>query len=193
MRVSASKPKKSPSLLDGAGRSAATPRRFTPRAKAVHATETVIRPIEPRDLDELISLCREHAAFERVEYVSTGKKAALEQALFSSTPALLAWVAETGGTVSGYATATREFSTWAGVAYAHMDCLFVREAHRGKAVGAALLARVVDFARDHGLGEVQWQTPSWNENAARFYSRAGATHAAKLRFALRVPFQPPQD
>ncbi|SCK59058.1 hypothetical protein H180DRAFT_05647 [Streptomyces sp. WMMB 322] len=38
-----------------------------------------------------------------------------------------------------------------------------------------------------GLGEVQWQTPSWNEGAIRIYDRPGTTRQDKARFTLQVP------
>jgi RimJ/RimL family protein N-acetyltransferase len=41
-------------------------------------------------------------------------------------------------------------------------------------------------ARALGLTEVQWQTPSWNEGAIRFYDRLGARARAKTRFTLTV-------
>jgi len=34
--------------------------------------------------------------------------------------------------------------------------------------------------------EIQWQTPDWNENAARFYLREGASMLPKARFTLRT-------
>ncbi|MGP3950192.1 hypothetical protein [Streptomyces sp. 7N604] len=41
-------------------------------------------------------------------------------------------------------------------------------------------------ARGLGLTEVQWQTPAWNEGAARFYERLGARAKEKLRYSLPV-------
>ncbi|WP_324609629.1 hypothetical protein [Streptomyces sp. WM6386] len=71
------------------------------------------------------------------------------------------------GAVVGYATCSAEVSTWDGSEYLHMDCLFLRHGHRG-------------------LGQVQWQTPAWNEGAIRFYGRIGATSKDKRRFFLPV-------
>jgi GNAT superfamily N-acetyltransferase len=50
-----------------------------------------------------------------------------------------------------------------------MDCLFIQSEHRDAGIGAALLASVVQLARKNGHAEVQWQTPSWNADARRFY------------------------
>lgn len=135
-------------------------------------------------------LCAEHAQFEQASFDAKGKKAALRQALFSATPSLFAWVAEGDGAIIGYATATIDFSTWSGRKYAYMDCLFVRGGKRGLGVGALLFEEIVAFARTLGLCEVQWQTPAWNVDAARFYRRMAAMSAEKLRFTLAVPGQP---
>lgn len=143
-----------------------------------------IRPVELSDLDSLVELCREHARYERTTYDPRGKQEQLAEALFAFAPPLSAWVAKTETGIIGYATMTIEFSTWSCNSYAHMDCLYVRDGARGLGVGAKLLEQVLAHARGAGLLQAQWQTPSWNTDAARFYSRAGATPAAKLRFSV---------
>jgi hypothetical protein len=35
-----------------------------------------------------------------------------------------------------------------------------------------------------GCATVQWQTPAWNEDAARFYRRLGAVELDKRRYVL---------
>ncbi len=67
-----------------------------------------------------------------------------------------------------------------------MDCLFVVEEYRGNGVGAALLATIVQFAREQGYDQVQWQTPEWNERARKFYRREGAAEKHKVRFTLNL-------
>jgi GNAT superfamily N-acetyltransferase len=49
-----------------------------------------------------------------------------------------------------------------------------------------LLAAVADLARRSGCAQIQWQTPEWNEDAARFYRRAGAVEKPKRRFFLAL-------
>jgi GNAT superfamily N-acetyltransferase len=145
-----------------------------------------IRAAEPTDIAELVRLCSEHASYERATFDAHNKEAQLSDAIFSSTPKLAAWVAEADGALVGYATGMIEFSTWACGIYLHMDCLFVRDGLRGLGVGAKLLECVAQFARDSGALEVQWQTPIWNLDAARFYERAGASSSQKLRFTLAL-------
>ncbi|HUH56726.1 MAG TPA: GNAT family N-acetyltransferase [Rhodanobacter sp.] len=145
-----------------------------------------VRPARPNDIEALVVMCDEHARYEGAPYRRAGKAKALSRALFSATSRLHGWVADAAGELTGYATAAWEFSTWQGGEFLHMDCLFVREGWRDQGVGAALLHAVSDFARRSGCAEIQWQTPGWNEDAARFYRRAGAMEKPKRRFSLAV-------
>lgn len=94
------------------------------------------------------------------------------------------FVASDGGAAIGYASVTTEVSTWTAGRYAHLDCLFVAEARRDAGVGRQLVGAVVDHARAQGLAELRWQTPTWNEDAVRFYRRLGAVESPKVRFTL---------
>jgi GNAT superfamily N-acetyltransferase len=67
-----------------------------------------------------------------------------------------------------------------------MDCLFLLPGHRGLGLGALLMDAVTAEARALGLDEVQWQTPTWNDGAMRFYDRLGARARQKVRYSLPV-------
>jgi GNAT superfamily N-acetyltransferase len=148
--------------------------------------DVLIRRAMPTDVEALVGLCKNHADFEQVGYEANGKAACLSAALFSNTPRLYAWVATGRDALVGYATASREYSTWSACEYLHMDCLFVRSYARGAGIGAELLKTAVAFARTLGLPEVQWQTPDWNVEASRFYQRHGGIAKGKLRFTLSI-------
>jgi GNAT superfamily N-acetyltransferase len=148
--------------------------------------DVVIRRALPADVEALVRLCKDHADFERVGYEAHGKAACLSAALFSDAPRLYAWVAVTRDALVGYATASREYSTWSACEYLQMDCLFVRSNARGAGLGAALLKTVVAVARDLGVPEIQWQTPDWNVDASQFYQRHGDIAKRKLRFTLDI-------
>jgi len=145
-----------------------------------------IRGALRQDIQGLVALCTEHAKFERAVYDPADKAARLSDALFAAVPRLYAWVAVVDGNIVGYATAAAEYSTWSAAEYLHMDCLYVQSGHRGTGIGAALMAAVEQLARERGYAEVQWQTPSWNVDASRFYRRHGALDQEKLRFVLRT-------
>jgi GNAT superfamily N-acetyltransferase len=95
-------------------------------------------------------------------------------------------VAVVDGDLVGFATAAPEYSTWSGAEYLHMDCLYVQAELRGIGIGAALMASVLQLARERGYAEIQWQTPSWNVDASRFYRRHGGIAQKKCRFVLRI-------
>lgn len=149
----------------------------------------VVRRAVREDLARVAELAAEHAAYEKAAPPAPGLAERLEAALFGAgAPRLLCLVAEASdGGLAGYATCTVEFATWQGRDYLHMDCLYLREAQRGAGTGARLVDAVVAEAVALGLGEVQWNTPAWNEGAIRFYDRLGAAGKNKVRYTLEVP------
>ncbi|WP_266168742.1 GNAT family N-acetyltransferase [Dyella subtropica] len=149
-------------------------------------TDITVRRAYGADVDRLVPLCAEHAAYERISHAGDQRIDALIHALDSSPAHLHAWIAEAGDSAVGYVTATLDFSTLDRAVFLHMDCLYVREGWRGRAIGWRLWREVYDFARAHGCRNMQWQTPQWNEDAARFYRRLGASELSKRRFTLVV-------
>jgi len=143
---------------------------------------TRIRPLTERDLDELVDLCSEHAEYERSSYERDGKRERLAALLLGPAPRAHCLVVEADEGLAGYATWSREFSTWGACEYLHMDCLYLRPAFRGLGLGKQLLDVLAETCTREGLDHLEWQTPAWNEGAIRFYRREGATGVEKLRF-----------
>jgi len=104
--------------------------------------------------------------------------------MLGGSAALTCWVAEIGGALAGYATATREFSTWQADYYLHMDCLYLRPAARNRGLGEALVSMMAAESVRLRCGGMQWQTPATNLRAVGFYRRIGAQSKDKLRFYL---------
>lgn len=138
----------------------------------------------PEDMDELVRLCTEHAAYERSSFDPAGKEEALAQMLFAPDARLKCLVAEEDARLIGYATFSVEVSTWDADRYMHMDCLFLRPEARNKGIGRALMRRIAQEARDQGVIRMQWQTPSFNVDAIRFYDRLGPEKKEKYRMFL---------
>lgn len=137
----------------------------------------------PDHVAALLPLIEAHAKFERAAATCTAD--ALKSALAEPDALLFAWLAvDEMGRAIGYATATRDLSTWTGKPFLHLDCLFISEAARGTGAGTQLLGAVRMFAVRLGIGELQWQTPAWNAPAERFYMKQGATVTGKRRFRL---------
>jgi GNAT superfamily N-acetyltransferase len=148
--------------------------------------EYLIRDFCEDDLDALVSLCASHAAYERSSYDSNNKKIRLKQALLSPKPSLYCWIVTVNDQVVGYATYTFDFSTWDAGRFLHLDCLYLEENIRGFGVGEEILQRIIALAKEENCVAVQWQTPSFNEKAIRFYSRLNGRMTDKKRFVITL-------
>lgn len=146
----------------------------------------VVRAARPADLEDILALCAEHAAFERAAFRPEDARGPLSRHLFGDPPRAGCLVADAGGVLAGYATYALEFSTWRAAEYVHMDCLYVREAFRNRGIGARLIEEIAEAARTLECDAVEWQTPAWNRDAVRFYHRTGATPSEKIRYLWRV-------
>ncbi len=142
----------------------------------------IIRSAKQKDMDMVILLSQAHANHEKTDYSLEGKKEKLSSLLFGSKKTLWCYLAEVDNEIVGYATCNKEPSTWTGVYFMHMDCLYLTETFRGKGVGKLLIEEIEKLAKKEGCMEVQWQTPVFNKPAIRFYNKLGASSKKKLRF-----------
>ncbi|MEO9967394.1 MAG: GNAT family N-acetyltransferase [Reichenbachiella sp.] len=145
-----------------------------------------IRAVEKDDMNDLIQLCADHAAYEDASFDQSGKVDTLANNLFGQEPPLLCHVVSDGDTLLGYVTFMRQFSTWHASFYVYMDCLFLRPEARNAGLGKRLMAAVVDYAKANRCREIQWQTPNTNAGAIRFYKKNGAEPKSKVRFFQSV-------
>jgi ribosomal protein S18 acetylase RimI-like enzyme len=143
-----------------------------------------IRTATPNDLIEIIQLCIEHAAYEKANYEPSGKTEKLRKMLFCEEPQLHCLIVEINSEIVGYATFSNECSTWNADYYTHMDCLFLREQFRGFGIGEALINEIITQSKLKNTHHIEWQTPTFNERAIKFYNRIGAISKEKLRFTL---------
>lgn len=138
------------------------------------------------DIDNIIVLMQEHALFEEAELFTQNLDNKLANSL-QGTPARLAvFLARTFNNNVGYCALTREFSSWRGEEYMHMDCLYIQATMRGNGIGALLMDAAKEFTNAQGITELQWQTPKWNEKAIKFYQKMGAHGLTKQRFTYNV-------
>lgn len=144
----------------------------------------LIRTCEPHDLHALVELCAAHARFEQATYTKVGKEELLRKALFQETPSLFCWVVEMEGLLAGYTTYTFDYSTWDAQRFLYLDCLYLEPAARGRGIGEEIIKRLQHTAREEGCVNLQWQTPSFNEKAIRFYRRIGGFPKEKIRFSI---------
>jgi GNAT superfamily N-acetyltransferase len=73
----------------------------------------------------------------------------------------------------GYVTYFFAYYTWTGKSL-YMDDLYVREKYRRKGLGALLINKVIDYAKEEKCNKLRWQVSNWNEPAITFYKSLGA-------------------
>ena len=149
----------------------------------------LIRFVKPSDLNELTLLCQAHAKYEQAPFSTQNKKESLEKHLFSQFPTLYCLVVELDSKLIGYATYMKQFSTWDAKFYLYMDCLFLNEESRGLGLGEVLMNRIKEEAVKLDCNLIQWQTPTFNLGAIKFYRRIGAEGKTKERFFWKIDTQ----
>ncbi|MCB1024693.1 MAG: GNAT family N-acetyltransferase [Acidobacteria bacterium] len=145
-----------------------------------------IRFARKSDLVEIVRLCAEHSEFELASYDPAGKEEKLAAALFCRIPSLNCLLAEFDGEAVGFATFMKQFSTWNAQNYLYIDCLYVCESQRCNGIGEKLIRRIIDRSRKLECDRIEWQTPSFNTRAMKFYRRIGAASKSKMRFFLDI-------
>ncbi|MBI2708452.1 MAG: GNAT family N-acetyltransferase [Actinobacteria bacterium] len=133
-----------------------------------------IRDARPDDVDEIVALIRELAAYERLAGDVRLDPAVLRDHLFgpgAAASVLIAEVAAEGApAVAGFALWFPSFSTFLGRPGIWLEDLFVRPHHRGAGIGRSLL----EHLRGRTAGRVEWAVLDWNTPAHQFYRALGA-------------------
>ncbi len=137
-------------------------------------TDLTIRPVRAGDEAILLELIIELAEYEKLarEVVATADH--LHQALFGDESVAEAVLAEWQGQVCGFALWFRNFSTFLGRPGLYLEDLYVRESHRSRGIGKALLLHLASIARARGYGRMEWSVLDWNQPAIDFYRSLGA-------------------
>lgn len=154
--------------------------------RAIHAI-MIIRPAVRGDAPALFELIRALAVFEKLEHAVSGSAEALASHLFGARPSAEAIVAEDEGQPVGFALFFPTYSTFRTKPGLYLEDLFVRESHRRRGIGRALLAEVRRIAESRGAGRLEWSVLEWNANAIAFYQRLGASVLPDWRIC-RVSF-----
>ncbi|MEQ8238253.1 MAG: GNAT family N-acetyltransferase [Cyclobacteriaceae bacterium] len=136
------------------------------------------------DIQAIVTLCEEHANYEQADYDPNGKEEGLTRDLFSGNPKLFCLVVANENMLLGYATYMKQYATWDAAEYVYMDCLFVMEKYRSQGLGEQLIDQIKKESQRLGCTLIQWQTPSFNTRAMKFYNRIGAFSKTKERFFL---------
>ncbi len=130
-----------------------------------------VRAARRDDLDEICSLIRELAVYERLEHAVVFSRDEMEKHLFGPEPKARVTIAETDdGDVAGFALYFETFSTFLGRPGIWLEDLFVRPAYRKLGLGVALLSHL----RTLTDGRIEWSVLDWNQPSIDFYRALGA-------------------
>lgn len=132
----------------------------------------MLRPATLSDVPRLLTLMEAFYAADGMAFVHTRAEAALMRLL--ADPAL-GWVtvACQHDVVVGYLAVTLGYSLEFGGSYSLVDEVYVTPAARGRGIGTALLADLIDVSRQRGLVAVRLEVERVNADAQRFYARLG--------------------
>ena len=147
---------------------------------AAPRSAATVREGRETDVDAVVGLVRELAAYERAADQVRLTAEQLRRALFGGAApdggrAVYLLVAEVDDVTVGFALWFLNFSTWEGVHGIYLEDLYVQPEHRGGGAGRALLTALARIARDRGYARVEWSVLDWNEPAIGFYERIGAS------------------
>ncbi|AUX20516.1 N-acetyltransferase GCN5 [Sorangium cellulosum] len=135
----------------------------------------MIRAATAADMPTIARLIRMLAEYEKLAHEVVFDERELEAQLFGPRPAAEVVLAESEGTVVGFALFFQTFSTFLGKPGIHLEDLFVLPEHRGAGHGKALLVHLAKLAVQRGFGRFEWSVLDWNEPAIGFYRKLGAT------------------
>jgi GNAT superfamily N-acetyltransferase len=133
-----------------------------------------VRQAQKEDLPALYSLLDGLADYESLPRPDEGARTRLAEHGFGPQPKFEVFLAELDGKAVGYTISFETYSTFLARPTYYMEDLFVLPEYRKLKVGLALFMNCVRQARRRECGRMEWQVLDWNENAIRFYERAGA-------------------
>jgi GNAT superfamily N-acetyltransferase len=139
-------------------------------------TDVTIRRAQPADGPTILALIRALADFEKLAPPDESAQKRLLNDAFSDHPRFEVFLAETSGTVAGYAFVFETYSTFLARPTLYLEDLFVLPEYRKQRVGYALFRHCVSEASRRGCGRMEWAVLDWNTNAISFYERQGAAH-----------------
>lgn len=132
-----------------------------------------IRKAIEADVPLIAGFIRKLAEYERMTDKVIFTEPQLREALFGPRPVIETFLAYYGGEPAGFALYFETYSTFRGCRGIHLEDLFVEPDHRGKGIGAGLLAAVAKEAHERGSW-LQWVVLDWNQPSIDFYKRLGA-------------------
>lgn len=131
--------------------------------------DITIRKAAADDVETIISLMRDFAAFEQLSDYLTITEELLTDALFGDASFVEAFVAEADGAIAGYAIFYPHFSSFRGQKGYYLEDIYIDEKYRGRGLGEAMLREIAKMGAARGFVRIDFQVLAWNTPAIDFY------------------------
>ena len=146
-----------------------------------------VRPVTPEDLPQLLLLVEALARFHGDTPQLTPDSVARD--VLGSDPWVHVLVAEVDGALVGYVALLRLARFQYGQRGVDLHHVFVRESHRGRGLGGALVGAALDLGGRLGASYATVTATPANAAAQTFYASLGFAPAPRFgaRFATTIP------
>lgn len=133
-----------------------------------------LRAATINDCPALLNLITELAVYEKQPKAVTVTQLHFEQSGFGINPVWWAYVAEVNGVIIGFALYYIRYSTWKGQRL-YLEDILVTHEMRGRGIGAMLMDKIIEVAKEKKYSGIMWQVLNWNEPAINFYKKYNTT------------------
>ncbi|MCP5322926.1 MAG: GNAT family N-acetyltransferase [Candidatus Paracaedibacteraceae bacterium] len=140
-----------------------------------------VRSALKTDAQLILDLIIELASYEKLEDRVSATLKDIDMTLFKSDPKAHVLIAEEDSNVVGFVLYHTSYSTFLCKPCIHIEDLYVREEHRGKGYGEALVKAVCEIAYEKDYGRVDWVVLDWNQPAIEFYKHIGAEELSEWK------------
>jgi GNAT superfamily N-acetyltransferase len=134
----------------------------------------VTRPVRESDVECIVRMVHELAAYERSAHECRLTERQLFAALFSERPALFGHVAEVAGSVVGFVLWFLNFSTWTGTHGVYGEDMYVLPEYRQHGVGRALFREMAAECVRRGYERLEFAILDWNKPTIAATAALGA-------------------
>jgi GNAT superfamily N-acetyltransferase len=157
----------------------------TSKASSVSVCPFQIRAAAPQDIDQLCALASELLANIRAEGTSEDARRVFQHIMHSADLGLVV-VAESKGTLCGYAYASYEWRAEFCGETMDIVALFVSPQWRSKGVGGNLIAALLENARHRGIRRVSAEVHPGNSAIERTLESIGFDPERRTLWGLRL-------
>jgi GNAT superfamily N-acetyltransferase len=141
-----------------------------------------IRKGNPEDMEAVLGLIQELAAFEKEPDAVLITVDDLTRDGFGEVPLFQVFVAEVDSEIVGIALYYYRYSTWKGKTI-HLEDLVVKDKMRGTGLGYALYSEIIKKGKKDKVRRIEWNVLDWNTPAIEFYEKSGAKVLGDWRVA----------